>query len=72
MISNIGWRIQVSPHHEHPESSRTYFLNVEIPDEAAAIDFVRARGDIKPSDRVYAVRPLNADEVQFPAVSRTN
>jgi len=69
MSTTIGWRIQVSPQYAYSDLSSSFFLNVEIPDEAAAIAFVRERSGAVPGERVYAVRPLAAAEVARPLVT---
>jgi hypothetical protein len=53
----VGWRIQITPQYSYSDLSNSIFLNVEIPDEALAVSFVRSRADAVPGERIYAVRP---------------
>lgn len=69
MKSVAGWRIQITPQYAYSDLSSSVFLNVEIPDEAHAIAFVRHRADAVPGERIYAVRPLTGEELQRPAAS---
>lgn len=62
-VSSIaGWRIQVSPQYAYSDLSASFFVNVEISDEAAAVALVRNRPDAVAGERIYAVRPLTADD----------
>lgn len=69
MNSIVGWRIQVSPQYAFSDLSSSFFLNVDIADEAEAVAFVRNRPDAKHGERIYAVRPLKAAEASLPIVS---
>lgn len=69
MTTIAGWRIQITPQYAYSDLSASAFMNVEIADEAGAIAFVRNRSDCVPGERIYAVRPLSADEVSKPAVT---
>jgi len=69
MSSVAGWRIQVSPQYLYSDISASFFLNVDINDEAAAVAFVRNRPDAVLGERIYAVRPLSAAELAVPVVS---
>jgi hypothetical protein len=64
-----GWRIQVAPQYDFGDLASCLFMNVEIADEARAISFVRNRPEAVPGERVYAVRPLTAEEFRKPAVT---
>ncbi|MCC7252101.1 hypothetical protein [Hyphomicrobium sp.] len=69
MKTVAGWRIQVTPQYCYDDLRASVFMNVEIPDEARAIAFVRNRPQAVPGERIYAVRPLTADELRKPAVT---
>lgn len=63
MSSIAGWRIQITPQYAYADLSASMFMNVEIADEAGAVDFVRNRTDAVAGERIYAVRPLTAGEL---------
>ncbi|MGE3230371.1 MAG: hypothetical protein AB7J30_13140 [Hyphomicrobium sp.] len=63
MTSIAGWRIQITPQYAFSDLSASMFMNVEIADEAGAVAFARNRTDAVPGERIYAVRPLAAEEL---------
>lgn len=69
MKTVAGWRIQVTPQYAYADLTASIFMDVEIADEARAISFVRNRPQAVPGERIYAVRPLIADELRKPAVT---
>ena len=69
MKTIAGWRIQVTPQYAFSDLTSSIFMNVDIADEARAVAFARNRPEAVPGERVYAVRPLSAEELRKPAVS---
>lgn len=66
MRAIAGWRIQVRPQFCDSDLTTSVFINVRIADREAAIAAVRNREGAEHGERVYAVRPLTADEVGEP------
>lgn len=66
MSASSGWRIQVRPQFNDDDLTSSIFIDVRIPDRDAAIAAVRNRDEAEPGERVYAVRPLQPDEVGEP------
>lgn len=69
MKTIAGWRIQVTPQYAYSDLTASIFMNIEIADESRAIAFVRNRPEAASGERVYAVRPLTAEELRKPAVT---
>jgi len=63
MSAIAGWRIQVRPQFCDSDLTTSVFINVPIADRAAAIAAVRGREEAEPGEKIYAVRPLEPEEV---------
>lgn len=66
MSAIAGWRIQIRPQYCEHDLNASTFMSVGIADREAAIAAVREREDAEPGEIVFAVRPLQQDEVGTP------
>ncbi|WP_072391240.1 hypothetical protein [Hyphomicrobium sp. CS1GBMeth3] len=69
MSKVAGWRIQIMPQYAEHDLTASVFMNVELPDLARAMAFVRRRAGSVPGERIYPVRPLSIDEFRRPSSS---
>jgi hypothetical protein len=66
MTAIAGWRIQVRPQFCDSDITTSVFMNVRIADREAAIAAVRFRDAAEMGEKIFAVRPLRADELDTP------
>ena len=66
MTSIAGWRIQVRPQFCDSDITTSVFINVRIADREAALAAARNRDDAVMGEKIFAVRPLAADEIETP------
>lgn len=69
MSKVAGWRIQIIPQYAEHDLTASVFMNVELPDLARAISFVRNRAGSAGGERIYPVRPLTVEELSRPQSS---